>query len=94
MKAHPAPGNLLEWHYALEGPAESDFEGGIYHGEPRSRGQAWPMWVCTDAAGGRAGKITFPKQYPFKPPVSKLRAQAAADGALCSRAAARRASAC
>ena len=36
----------MQWHYALEGPSDTDFEGGVYH-----------------------GKITFPKQYPFKPPV-------------------------
>lgn len=45
ITAHPAPNNLLEWHYVLEGSAGTDFEGGCYH-----------------------GKVTFPPQYPFKPP--------------------------
>ncbi|PSC73263.1 ubiquitin-conjugating enzyme E2 34-like isoform B [Micractinium conductrix] len=45
ITAHPAPSNLLEWHYVLEGTKGSDFEGGCYH-----------------------GKVTFPPQYPFKPP--------------------------
>ncbi|KAL4860114.1 Ubiquitin-conjugating enzyme E2 34 [Chlorella vulgaris] len=45
ITAHPAPNNLLDWHYVLEGPKDSDFEGGCYH-----------------------GKVTFPHEYPFKPP--------------------------
>ncbi|KAL4420955.1 hypothetical protein ABPG77_004584 [Micractinium sp. CCAP 211/92] len=45
ITAHPAPNNLLEWHYVLEGSTGTDFEGGCYH-----------------------GKVTFPPQYPFKPP--------------------------
>ncbi|KAL4434205.1 hypothetical protein ABPG75_000646 [Micractinium tetrahymenae] len=45
ITAHPAPNNLLEWHYVLEGSVGTDFEGGCYH-----------------------GKVTFPPQYPFKPP--------------------------
>lgn len=45
IQAHPAPNNLLEWHYALEGGKGTEYEGGVYH-----------------------GKITFPADYPYKPP--------------------------
>ncbi|EIE22440.1 UBC-like protein [Coccomyxa subellipsoidea C-169] len=33
IKAHPSPSNLLEWHYVLEGSANSDYESGVYHGK-------------------------------------------------------------
>ncbi|PRW59362.1 ubiquitin-conjugating enzyme E2 34-like [Chlorella sorokiniana] len=33
ITAHPAPNNLLEWHYVLEGSKATDFEGGCYHGK-------------------------------------------------------------
>ncbi|EFN57840.1 hypothetical protein CHLNCDRAFT_12197, partial [Chlorella variabilis] len=51
ITAHPAPNNLLDWHYLLEGPKGSDFEGGCYHGKS-DRGEG----------------VTFPPEYPFKPP--------------------------
>jgi len=30
--AQPVDDNLFEWHFTVRGPAESDFDGGIYHG--------------------------------------------------------------
>lgn len=33
ITAHPAPNNLLEWHYVLEGSSGTDFAGGCYHGK-------------------------------------------------------------
>lgn len=24
--------NIFEWHFAIRGPSDSEFEGGIYHG--------------------------------------------------------------
>lgn len=30
--AHPLEDNLFEWHFSFRGPADTDFEGGIYHG--------------------------------------------------------------
>ena len=27
ITAHPSPTNILEWHYALEGPADTEYEG-------------------------------------------------------------------
>ncbi|CAG9534757.1 unnamed protein product [Cercopithifilaria johnstoni] len=30
--AQPLEDNLFEWHFTVRGPAETDFEGGIYHG--------------------------------------------------------------
>lgn len=30
--AQPVEDNLFEWHFTVRGPADSDFEGGIYHG--------------------------------------------------------------
>ncbi|GMR36413.1 hypothetical protein PMAYCL1PPCAC_06608 [Pristionchus mayeri] len=30
--AQPLEDNLFEWHFTVRGPADSDFEGGIYHG--------------------------------------------------------------
>lgn len=45
VRAMPWESNILEWHYVLEGPVGSPFEGGFYH-----------------------GTVTFPTEYPFKPP--------------------------
>lgn len=30
--AQPLDDNLFEWHFTIRGPADSEFEGGIYHG--------------------------------------------------------------
>ncbi|WFD33708.1 E2 ubiquitin-conjugating enzyme [Malassezia cuniculi] len=30
--AAPLEDNIFEWHFTLRGPADSDFEGGAYHG--------------------------------------------------------------
>lgn len=30
--AYPLEDNLFEWHFTVQGPPSSDFEGGIYHG--------------------------------------------------------------
>ena len=27
ITAHPSPSNILEWHYALEGPADTEYAG-------------------------------------------------------------------
>jgi hypothetical protein len=32
ITAHPLPNNLLEWHFVLEGAADSEYAGGVYHG--------------------------------------------------------------
>lgn len=32
IRALPSPSNLLDWHYVLEGAADSDYAGGYYHG--------------------------------------------------------------
>jgi ubiquitin-conjugating enzyme E2 J2 len=31
--AFPNPANILEWHYAITGPEDSPFKGGVYHGK-------------------------------------------------------------
>lgn len=33
VKAHPLPQNMLEWHFAVLGPEETPYEGGVYHGK-------------------------------------------------------------
>ncbi len=33
VQAHPSPDNLLEWHFALEGAAETPYARGVYHGK-------------------------------------------------------------
>lgn len=33
IAAHPHPSSILEWHYVLEGPPGSPYEGGVYHGK-------------------------------------------------------------
>ncbi|BFZ23441.1 hypothetical protein BsWGS_26480 [Bradybaena similaris] len=33
IQASPLPSNILEWHYIVEGPENSLYEGGIYHGK-------------------------------------------------------------
>lgn len=45
IRAAPKETNILEWHYVIEGPKGSFYEGGWYH-----------------------GTVTFPKEYPLKPP--------------------------
>lgn len=30
--AYPLEENLFEWHFTVQGPSCTDFEGGIYHG--------------------------------------------------------------
>lgn len=30
--AHPLEDNLFEWHFTVQGPPSTDFEGGVYHG--------------------------------------------------------------
>ncbi|KAF2367382.1 Ubiquitin-conjugating enzyme E2 [Trinorchestia longiramus] len=31
--AEPLPSNILEWHYVIEGPKDSPYHGGFYHGK-------------------------------------------------------------
>ena len=45
IRAAPKETNILEWHYVIEGPKKSLYEGGWYH-----------------------GIVTFPSEYPYKPP--------------------------
>eukprot|EP01060_Flectonema_neradi_P014144 TRINITY_DN20861_c0_g1_i2.p1 TRINITY_DN20861_c0_g1~~TRINITY_DN20861_c0_g1_i2.p1 ORF type:complete len:208 (+),score=8.19 TRINITY_DN20861_c0_g1_i2:55-678(+) len=33
VKAHPDESNILCWHYTVEGPPESPYHGGLYHGK-------------------------------------------------------------
>ncbi|XP_071553003.1 ubiquitin-conjugating enzyme E2 J2 [Panulirus ornatus] len=33
VTAEPLPSNILEWHYVVEGPEQSPYEGGYYHGK-------------------------------------------------------------
>ncbi|XP_050733901.1 ubiquitin-conjugating enzyme E2 J2-like [Eriocheir sinensis] len=33
VTAEPLPSNILEWHYVVEGPEESPYAGGYYHGK-------------------------------------------------------------
>jgi len=33
VTADPLPSNILEWHYVVEGPKDSLYEGGFYHGK-------------------------------------------------------------
>ena len=32
VHAAPLPSNMLEWHFCIEGPAGSPYQGGYYHG--------------------------------------------------------------
>jgi ubiquitin-conjugating enzyme E2 J2 len=32
IRAAPKETNILEWHYVIEGPKGSPYEGGLYHG--------------------------------------------------------------
>ncbi|KAK8736124.1 hypothetical protein OTU49_004834 [Cherax quadricarinatus] len=33
ITAEPLPSNILEWHYVIDGPKQSPYEGGCYHGK-------------------------------------------------------------
>ncbi|XP_054717762.1 ubiquitin-conjugating enzyme E2 J2-like [Uloborus diversus] len=33
VKAHPLQQNILEWHFAVQGPEDTPYKGGIYHGK-------------------------------------------------------------
>lgn len=33
VKAEPLPSNMFEWHYVINGPDDSPYKGGFYHGK-------------------------------------------------------------
>lgn len=33
VKAHPLQQNILEWHFAVQGPEDTPYKGGVYHGK-------------------------------------------------------------
>ncbi|GIY96846.1 ubiquitin-conjugating enzyme E2 J2 [Caerostris extrusa] len=33
VKAHPLNSNILEWHFAVIGPEDTPYKGGVYHGK-------------------------------------------------------------
>ncbi|XP_055938763.1 ubiquitin-conjugating enzyme E2 J2-like [Argiope bruennichi] len=33
VKAHPLQSNILEWHFAVLGPEDTPYKGGVYHGK-------------------------------------------------------------
>lgn len=33
VKAHPLHSNILEWHFAVLGPEDTPYKGGVYHGK-------------------------------------------------------------
>ncbi|KAG2212729.1 hypothetical protein INT47_000706 [Mucor saturninus] len=49
ITAKPLESNILDWHYVIQGPPDSPYEGGEYY-----------------------GRITFPAEYPFKPPTIRM----------------------
>ncbi|GAA5803600.1 ubiquitin-conjugating enzyme E2 6 [Helicostylum pulchrum] len=49
ITAKPLESNILDWHYVIQGPPETPYEGGEYY-----------------------GRITFPAEYPFKPPTIRM----------------------
>ncbi|GMM56769.1 E2 ubiquitin-conjugating protein [Maudiozyma humilis] len=49
ITARPNEDNILEWHYVIEGPPDTPYAGGQYH-----------------------GTLTFPSDYPYKPPAIRM----------------------
>ena len=33
IDAEPLPNNILDWHFVIDGPADTPYEGGVYHGK-------------------------------------------------------------
>lgn len=49
ITARPNEDNILEWHYVIDGPEDTPYAGGQYH-----------------------GTLTFPSDYPYKPPAIRM----------------------
>ena len=49
ITASPNEDNILEWHYVINGPPDTPYAGGQYH-----------------------GTLTFPSDYPYKPPAIRM----------------------
>lgn len=49
ITAKPLESNILDWHYVIQGPPDTPYDGGEYY-----------------------GRITFPAEYPFKPPTIRM----------------------
>lgn len=41
IHAAPFEENLYHWHFTIEGPKDSEFDGGLYHG------RITVSWLCT-----------------------------------------------
>ncbi|ODV91052.1 hypothetical protein CANCADRAFT_13864, partial [Tortispora caseinolytica NRRL Y-17796] len=49
ISAHPSESNILVWHYLIQGPPDTPYANGLYH-----------------------GTLTFPPDYPYKPPAIRM----------------------
>lgn len=81
IHAAPFEENLYHWHFTIEGPKDSEFDGGLYHGRI-TVGHAYPatsasQWVGLDVQADKRETmlicncmfvVQLPPQYPFKAP--------------------------
>ena len=59
---------MQEWHYVINGPQESPYEGGFniaLHGRSDDC-TIWVLTFCPRTGGFYHGKLTFPAQYPYR----------------------------
>lgn len=60
--AQPLEDNLFEWHFTVRGPADSEFEGGVYHGRiilPPEYPMKPPNIIVLTVGINRAKKLLF-----------------------------------
>jgi ubiquitin-conjugating enzyme E2 J2 len=61
--AAPLENNTLEWHYVIQGPKDTAYSGGWYHGECEIFSVVYFVEFLRCS-----GKLLFPPEYPYKPP--------------------------
>jgi len=71
IRAQPQEDNILRWHYVVEGPKDSDYEGGFYHGEikfpPRYPFKPPSIWMTTPSGRFEPGAricMSFTDYHP------------------------------
>jgi ubiquitin-protein ligase len=84
----PLPSNMLEWHFCIEGPANSPYQGGFYHGIIRfpqvcvmcarhlvlamQRNARVPVRAPRSSETDAPGRGWGAQEYPFKPPSIRM----------------------
>jgi len=66
-QAKPLESDILTWHYVIEGPPDTPYAGGHFHGSVTVACQA--HWRCHHSKPRPVCRVVkFPSEYPMKPP--------------------------